>query len=227
MSLENQLKELTDAINKLPENLAALMSAGRPAATTALVESKPAAEKAESKPAEKAEPKAEAATAGRRTYIFFKETKQGTIVEKGEVLPTENGAQGVNKTTWENLCQKYNLNPATGHLADAGEEASGADDFDDLDEDTASSASSDAANAAGTDGDDLDDDLGLDAEEEATGPSLADVKAKLVALMKATNREMVLKVMRKFGAENADGLKDADYADVITVADRQIAKAKG
>jgi hypothetical protein len=138
--------------------------------------------------------------AGRRTYVFFKDSKTGTIVEKGEEVPTENGAVGVSKTKWEKLFEKYDLDPSTGKKNEAEPEA---DDDDDLD----LPGDDDSAND--------DDDLGLGGDDNSG--EVIDKNAvhqKLIDYMKQSGREPVLKLFKKYGATNFDNLPEENFADI-------------
>lgn len=73
------------------------------------------------------------------------------------------------------------------------------------------------------DGDDLEG-LEDEAEEEKEekGPSEDDVRAALKKVLKAKDKTMVAKILKKFGAESVSDLDEAKYADVIKTAAKVI-----
>ena len=53
--------------------------------------------------------------AGKVTYVFFEDSGTGRIVQKGEVVPTDDGATVLkSKAAWEKVCEEHNLDLATG-----------------------------------------------------------------------------------------------------------------
>lgn len=153
--------------------------------------------------------------AGRRTYIFFKDTKTGAVIEKGEEVPTHDGATGVSKTKWEKLCDKYNLDPETGDKLEYLHED------DDLDLDEPESQPETTSDESDND-DDLD--LGLDDDSDA-GETLTidDVKPVLIKVMKSQGRETVLKILKKYGASNVENIKPEDFGAIKADAEKALA----
>lgn len=226
MSLEQKVEELTQAIKSLPAELAGILNSGAnvtniSTAKQPKVEPGSAEDVKASEDTHTSEPEKTAnAVAGRKTYVWDKQAKQGQIIEKGEEVPTGENLGNVGKTKWDQLCEKYDLDPATGKPNTKEEEPEGDDDLGDLDEDL--------GDAAGTDSDDLDDGLGLDDdEEEETGAvGYDEVKKQMVTVMKKCGREMALKVFKKFGARNLDEVKKEDYQAIFDLAGKQIDKAE-
>lgn len=232
MSLEQKVEELTQAIKSLPAELAGILNSG----ASARPEKQPEVESASDGDVDIAskgaatvgggnadEAKTANAIAGRKTYVWDKQAKEGQVIEKGEEVPTGEHLQTVGKTNWEKMCTKYELDPATGRPLQAEEEAGDDDlgDLDDLDGDTTSEEATDGGD------DDLDDGLGLDDdEEEETGVSYDDVKKQMVTVMKKRGREIALKVFKNFGARNLDEVKKEDYQAIFDLAGKQIAKAE-
>lgn len=226
MSLEQKVEELTQAIKSLPAELAGILNSGEKVISTISAnqpkvdQGDKADDKASASKSTGGETKEAANIAGRKTYVWDKQAKQGQVIEKGEVVPTGENLGNVGKTKWDQLCEKYDLDPANGKPNAKEEESEDDDDLGDLDEDL--------DNAAGTDGDDLDDGLGLDDdEEEETGTvGYDDVKKQMVTVMKKCGREMALKVFKKFGARNLDEVKKEDYQAIFDLAGKQIEKAE-
>lgn len=163
--------------------------------------------------------------AAKKTYIFFKETKTGAVINKGDVVPTINGATAVQKTKWESLCEKYGLDINTGQSAD---EPSDDDLGLDLDDDDSTADLDTEVDSIG-DADADDDDLGLDLDDDGDqGTKIEDVQAALrnVGAQEGLGREISLKILNKFGCSNLNGLDKKHYDDVIRVANSQISKMK-
>jgi hypothetical protein len=217
MSLEQKVEELTQAMKSLPAELAGILNS----TASSHPETQPSVETVTTDPdvadkgeatvgegkADSDDTKGAANIAGRKTYVFDKQAKQGQIVEKGEEVPAGEHLQTVGKTNWDKACKKYNLDPATGQ-PNQEEEETEVDDLDDL----------------GTDADDLG--LDDDEEEDTDGVSYDDVKKQMVTVMKKCGREMTLKVFKKFGARNLDEVKKEDYKSIFDLADKQITKAE-
>lgn len=147
--------------------------------------------------------------AGRKTYIFFKKTKTGTVVEKGEEVPAHDGATGVGLTKWNELCAKFDLDPATGEKNPEVPEPA-ADDDDGL---------GDIGEEAAND----DDDLGLGTEEGTIEVDKDTLREKLIEVMKGKGRETVLKLFKKYGATNAETVPEESYADLYADAEKVLA----
>lgn len=221
MSIENVMKDLTDAIHKLEagfsglhDKLDALLggasSGGYSGPKTADEASKSpgstnGAGSSDSTSGESEEPK----VAGRKTYIYFKDTKTGAVIEKGEEVPTNDGATGVSKSQWEKLCDKHGLDPETGKKPEPKK------DDDDLPSDDDDLPSGDDDSAESGDLDDLD--LGLDDEPAI---DLQAVKSQLMNVMKTKGRETVLKIFKKLEVSNADQLKPEDYQKAYDIAEK-------
>jgi len=217
MSLEQKVEELTQAMKSLPAELAGILNS----TASSHPETQPSVETVTTDPdvadkgevtvgegkADSDDTKGAANIAGRKTYVFDKQAKQGQIIEKGEEVPAGEHLQTVGKTNWDKACKKYNLDPATGQ-PNQEEEETEVDDLDDL----------------GTDADDLG--LDDDEEEDTDGVSYDDVKKQMVTVMKKCGREMTLKVFKKFGARNLDEVKKEDYKSIFDLADKQITKAE-
>ena len=217
MSLEQKVEELTQAMKSLPAELAGILNS----TASSHPETQPSVETVTTDPdvadkgeatvgegkADSDDTKGAANIAGRKTYVFDKQAKQGQIIEKGEEVPAGEHLQTVGKTNWDKACKKYNLDPATGQ-PNQEEEETEVDDLDDL----------------GTDADDLG--LDDDEEEDTDGVSYDDVKKQMVTVMKKCGREMALKVFKKFGARNLDEVKKEDYKSIFDLADKQITKAE-
>jgi len=238
MSLEQKVEELTQAMKSLPAELAGILNS----TASSHPETQPSVETVTTDPdvadkgeatvgegkADSDDTKGAANIAGRKTYVFDKQAKQGQIVEKGGEVPAGEHLQTVGKTNWDKACKKYNLDPATGQ-PNQEEEETEVDDLDDLGTDADASASEpDGTAEQATDDTDDDDDLGLDddEEEDTDGVSYDDVKKQMVTVMKKCGREMTLKVFKKFGARNLDEVKKEDYKSIFDLADKQIAKAE-
>jgi len=226
MSIEQRLEDLTKAINELPSAIAQVMvNAANPAVT---VEQK--AEKAETPvKAEKAETSASDSTkggsdnsestggekAGRKTYVFDKTTKTGQIVEKGEELPEGDNFVRVGKTKWEQLCEKYNLDAATG---EAVKEEPEDEDLDDTEEE----GEQEEAGEESTDGEDDDMGLGLDDEEDEGSVDPAEVKKRMVRVMREVGREEALKLFKKIGARNFDEVAEDKLPKLYELAGKAL-----
>ncbi len=211
MSIEKRLEELTEAINTLPAAIAAVLGSaqsGNATLTTANKTPVQEQEKVDSKPetGEKVEEKSDVDVAGRKTYVFNKTDKTGFIVEKGEELPVGDEFVKVAKTKWEQLCEKYELDVETGAKVEApAEEAE--EDFDEIADDSTSESEGD---------DDLD--LGLDDEPEAGTIDRAEVKKRMIDVMRDKGREDALKLFKKFNARNFDEVKDEDLQSLYDTA---------
>jgi len=198
MSIEQRLVELTTAITDLTQKLTTTpANSSSKGAINSTPETQPTVDKttkAESAGDEKPEGKAsDGNVAGRKTLVWDKTAKEGTIIEKGEVVPTGDNLSNVAKAKWDQLCAKYNLDPATGKAAAAEEPEE--EDLDDLD----------------LPEDEGDDGLGLDDDEDAPEIDLKTVKTKLIELMRSHSREGVVKLLKKHGAKNADELAPGKY----------------
>lgn len=221
MSIENRLEELTKAINELPSAIATVL--GNTA--TAVPKSEQKVKDSESNTSaidttESGKPETSGGeVAGRKTYVFNKTTKTGQIIEKGEEVPEGDEFVKVGKTNWEKMCDKHKLDPATGNAVE--EEESEDDDLGDLDEETEEEGGQEESSEEADD-----DDLGLDdEEEESDGPDPAEVKKRMVRVMKEVGREDAMKVFKKFGARNFDEIKPSDLQGVYDTAGKLLKKA--
>lgn len=225
MSIETRLEELTKAINELPSAIAAVLG------TAGQTQARTPAEKSDSDQASNSTSNSTksgkdnppdtsgAEVAGRKTYVFSKTTKTGQIIEKGEELPEGDEFVKVGKTNWEKLCDKHGLDPETGN---AVEEEKDDDDLSDLDEETEEEGEQEEA---GEDSDD-DDDLGLEEDDDdEAGIDPAEVKKRMVRVMKEVGREDAMKVFKKFGARNFDEIKPEDLQGVYDLAGKVLKKA--
>lgn len=169
--------------------------------------------------------------ASRKQYIFFKDLNSGTVLEKGDQVPAENGATGVNKVTFEKLAKKHNFDPETGQALEDPTAQDGEDDMvsedtaqpedDGLDEAEAAPAEPEAAA-------DEPDEFDLDDEEEEEGAlTEADVKGALMKFIEARqgDRELGLKVLKKFDAASISALPKDKYAEVVDFCTRGAEKA--
>lgn len=225
MSIETRLEELTKAINELPSAIAAVLG------TAGQTQARVPTEKSDSDQASNSasdstkggndndSKSSGAEVAGRKTYVFSKTTKTGQIIEKGEELPEGDEFVKVGKTNWEKLCDKHGLDPETGN---AVEEEKDDDDLNDLDEETEEEGEQEEA---GEDSDD-DDDLGLEEDDDdEAGIDPAEVKKRMVRVMKEVGREDAMKVFKKFGARNFDEIKPEDLQGVYDLAGKVLKKA--
>lgn len=210
MSIEQRLEELAEAINSLPAKMAGILNSATQVSNhtgPASSEKQPSDDSTTKSSSDKEETGTQ--VAGRKTYVWDKKEHIGHIIEKGEELPTGENLANIGKSKWDDLCKKYDLDPATGKPAEPAEPETADDDLD-LPEDT----------------DDGDDGLGLDDPEDEGAISYADAKAKLVAYMKVGGREAALKLMKKYGARNFDEVKESDYAAIVKDAEAGIKEAK-
>jgi len=222
MSIEQRLEDLTKAINELPSAIAQVLG------STAVVEKKTEKPEAPVK-AEKADTAAKESTkggsdnsestggekAGRKTYVFDKTTKTGQIVEKGEELPEGDNFVRVGKTKWEQLCEKYNLDAATG---EAVKEEPEDEDLDDTEEE----GEQEEAGEESTDGEDDDMGLGLDDEEDEGSVDPAEVKKRMVRVMREVGREEALKLFKKIGARNFDEVAEDKLPKLYELAGKAL-----
>lgn len=229
MSIEQRLEDLTKAINELPNALAAVLAnSANPlvavAASQTTTDSKadPAEEKAPaSKDTTKGSSdnqKSDADVAGRKTYVFDKTTKTGQIIEKGEELPQGDNYARVNKTKWEELAEKYGFDVETGKKV----ESNGAEDFDDLEEEAEEEGEQEES---GSEDDDGDMGLGLDDDEDEGELDPAEVKKRMVRVMREVGREDALKLFKKVGARNFDEVKKEDLPKLYDLAGKVLKKA--
>lgn len=185
MPIETLLQNLIDSNNRLAQALEGKSTS--PGATTS-TESKSEASSTDGQK-----------VAGKKTYIWFKDQNQGTVVERGEVLPTGEHVVAIQKGTWDTQCKKHGLDPETGKKPGATDEL---DELDDL----------------GGDNIGADDDLGgldeldeLDGLEEEPAITRDAVKEKLVEVMKKKGKETVNKLLTKYKAANMPALKEEHF----------------
>lgn len=221
MSIETRLEELTQAIKQLPDALSiVLANAGKAAVVdhkTSESKADPANQNTASGESTKGGSDNESSggeIAGRKTYVFDKTTKTGRIIEKGEELPEGDQFVKVGKANWEKLCDKHNLDPASG---EALEEAEEEDDLDLGDEEGEQEEESEED----------DDDLGLgdEDEEEESEITVDEVKAQMVRVMKEVGREDAVKIFKKFGARNINEVKPEDLQACYDLAGKVLKKA--
>lgn len=160
--------------------------------------------------------------ATRKQYIFFKDNNSGAVLEKGDEVPTDNGATGVNKVTFEKLAKKHGFDPATGQPEVENDSV----EDDDLADDDLDEVESQSEPEVG--GDDDEFDFGDDDEEAEEQLTDKDVKAALMKFIEAKqgDRELGLKVLKKFGAASVSALPKEKYAEVIDFCTRGAEKAK-
>lgn len=205
MAIEQLLSELIDTNKQLIKALGGASVSSGTTKTDTTGGEEPGADDGEKK------------IAGKKTYIWFKDLNEGVIVERGEEIPTDNGAVAVQKGSWDTACKKYGVDPETGKKP----VEKGGDDLDDLDD-----LGSD--NIAGTDDDmggldDLDDLGDFEEEQEAT-ISRDEVKKKLIEVMKKKDRETVQKIFAKFKAKNIESVKEEDLQALYDTAVKVLSK---
>ena len=152
--------------------------------------------------------------ATRKQYIFFKDNNSGAVLEKGDQVPVDNGATGVNKVTFEKLAKKHGFDPETGQAIAASTEPDPVDDdLEDL-------------NAVASDPAPEPDEFDLDGDDE-NQLTEADVKGALMKFIEARqgDRELGLKVLKRFGAVSVSTLPSEKYAEVIDFCTRGAEKA--
>lgn len=193
-SLNDNLSQLTATMQKLCDAQGA--TAGKPAS--------PGGDTS-SQDGKASQPGAGTKLAKKLTRIFFKDSKTGVIVKQGEPLPATDpdNAVSVAKTKWDQLCEKYHLDPETGKKPESVFSEKEDDDF------------GDGEFSLDGDGDGDDFGLGLDGEPEqqlpaATQPEMLEA---LRNLAKLKGKEEVIKILKPYG--NANQVPAGDYAKVI------------